>query len=34
MRRKTKVFFLCRWHKEEVDFALETGADGVVVEGR
>jgi isopropylmalate/homocitrate/citramalate synthase len=33
MRRKTKVFFLCRWHKEEVDFALETGADGVVVEG-
>jgi 2-isopropylmalate synthase len=33
MRRKTKVFFLCRWHKEEVDFALETGADGVIVEG-
>ena len=33
MRRKTKIFFLCRWHKEEVDFALETGADGVIVEG-
>ena len=33
MRRKTKVFFLCRWHKEEVDFALEAGADGVIVEG-
>ena len=33
MRRKTKVFFLCRWHKEEVDFAIEAGADGVVVEG-
>jgi isopropylmalate/homocitrate/citramalate synthase len=35
MRRKTKtkVFFLCRWHKEEVDFALETGADGVIFEG-
>ena len=32
-RRKTKVFFLCRWHKEEVDFAVETGADGVIVEG-
>jgi len=33
MRRRTKVFFLCRWHKEEVDLALEAGADGVVVEG-
>lgn len=35
MRRKTKtkVFFLCRWHKEEVDFALECGADGVIIEG-
>ena len=32
-RRKTKVFFLCRWHKEEVDFALEAGADGVIIEG-
>jgi len=32
-RRKTKVFFLCRWHKEEVDFAVETGADGVIIEG-
>lgn len=30
---KTKVFCLCRWHKEEVDFALEVGADGVIVEG-
>ena len=32
-KTKTKVFFLCRWHKEEVDFAIEAGADGVVVEG-
>jgi 2-isopropylmalate synthase len=32
-KTKTKVFFLCRWHKEEVDFALEAGADGVIVEG-
>lgn len=32
-RRKTKVFFLCRWHKEEVDFALEAGVDGVIIEG-
>ncbi len=32
-RQKTKVFFLCRWHKEEVDFALEAGADGVIIEG-
>ena len=32
-RRKTKVLFLCRWHKEEVDYAIECGADGVVVEG-
>jgi 2-isopropylmalate synthase len=32
-RRKAKIVFLCRWHKEEVDFALECGADGVVVEG-
>jgi 2-isopropylmalate synthase len=32
-KRKTKIYFLCRWFKEEVDFALECGADGVVVEG-
>lgn len=32
-KRKTKIFFLCRWFKNEVDFALECGADGVVVEG-
>lgn len=30
--RKTKVFFLCRWVEKEVDFAAETGADGIVVE--
>jgi len=30
---KTKIFFLCRWHKEEVDYALEAGADGVIIEG-
>ncbi|MBI5443325.1 MAG: hypothetical protein HY900_19185 [Deltaproteobacteria bacterium] len=33
MRRKTKIFFLCRWEEKEVDFALEAGADGVIVEG-
>ena len=32
-KRKAKIYFLCRWFKEEVDFALECGADGVVVEG-
>ena len=32
-KTKTKVFFLCRWHKEEVDFAIEAGADGAIVEG-
>jgi len=30
--RKAKVFFLCRWNEKEVDFALEAGADGVIVE--
>jgi len=32
-RRKTKIIFLTRWHREEVDFALECGADGIVLEG-
>jgi 2-isopropylmalate synthase len=32
-KRRAKVVFLCRWFKDEVDFALECGADGVVVEG-
>ena len=32
MPRNTKVFFLCRWHEKEVDFALEAGADGVIIE--
>lgn len=32
-KRNTKVIFLCRWNTEEVDFAIENGADGVVVEG-
>ncbi len=32
-KSQAKVFFLCRWHKEEVDYAIENGADGVVVEG-
>ena len=32
-RRKTKIYFLCRWYKDEVDFALKCGVDGVVVEG-
>jgi 2-isopropylmalate synthase len=32
-KKKTKVYFLCRWFKEEVDLALKCGADGVVVEG-
>ena len=27
------VFFLCRWNNYEIDFALECGADGVIVEG-
>jgi 2-isopropylmalate synthase len=31
--RRAKVFFLCRFRLDEVDFALEAGADGVVVEG-
>jgi isopropylmalate/homocitrate/citramalate synthase len=30
--KKAKVFFLCRWEDKEVDFAAESGADGVVVE--
>jgi isopropylmalate/homocitrate/citramalate synthase len=30
--RKTKIVFLCRWVEKEVDFAAESGADGVVVE--
>ena len=30
--RKTKIIFLCRLEEKEVDFAVETGADGVVVE--
>ncbi len=29
---KAKVFFLCRWDQREVDFAVENGADGIVVE--
>ncbi len=32
MPRQAKVFFLCRWNEREVDFALEAGADGVVIE--
>ncbi len=32
MPRKAKIFFLCRWNEKEVDFALEAGADGVVIE--
>jgi isopropylmalate/homocitrate/citramalate synthase len=35
MRRngsQTKIVFLCRWDEKEVDFALENGADGIVVE--
>ncbi len=32
-RRTAKVFFLCRFNIDEVEFALEAGADGVVVEG-
>jgi isopropylmalate/homocitrate/citramalate synthase len=32
MPRQAKVFFLCRWHEKEVDFALEAGVDGVVIE--
>ncbi|HVN24432.1 MAG TPA: hypothetical protein VMT71_10715 [Syntrophorhabdales bacterium] len=30
--RKTKIVFLSRWDEKEVDFALENGADGIVVE--
>jgi isopropylmalate/homocitrate/citramalate synthase len=30
---QAKVYFLCRWHEAEVDFAAECGADGVVIEG-
>lgn len=35
MRRSghtARVFFLCRWDQREIDFALESGADGIVVE--
>jgi len=32
-KTRAKVYFLCRWRKEEVDFALEVGADGVIIEG-
>jgi len=32
MPRQAKVFFLCRWNEWEIDFALEAGADGVVIE--
>ncbi|MBS1237952.1 MAG: 2-isopropylmalate synthase 1, partial [Deltaproteobacteria bacterium] len=35
MRRnghQAKVVFLCRWDQREIDFAAETGADGVVIE--
>lgn len=32
-RKNAKIFFLCRWIRSEVDFALEAGADGVVTEG-
>lgn len=32
-KSQTKIFCLCRWHKEEVDTAIELGADGVIVEG-
>lgn len=28
----TQVIYLCRWEEKEVDFAAESGADGVVVE--
>jgi isopropylmalate/homocitrate/citramalate synthase len=31
-RKNTKVFFLCRWYEKEVDFALESKADGIVIE--
>ena len=30
---RAKVFFLCRFREDEVAWAVETGADGVVVEG-
>jgi isopropylmalate/homocitrate/citramalate synthase len=32
MPRQAKVFFLCRWNEWEIDNALESGADGVVIE--
>ncbi len=35
MRRKghnAKIVFLCRWDEKEIDFALENGADAIVVE--
>ncbi len=32
MPRRAKVFFLCRWNEWEVDNALESGADGIVIE--
>jgi isopropylmalate/homocitrate/citramalate synthase len=32
-KSQTKIFCLCRWHMKEVDFAIEVGADGVIVEG-
>ncbi len=35
MRRNghnAKIVFLCRWDPREIDFAAETGADGVVIE--
>jgi isopropylmalate/homocitrate/citramalate synthase len=32
MHRNAKVIFLCRWREEEVDFALEAGVDGVIIE--
>ncbi len=30
--RKAKIVFLCRWDEKEIDFALENGADSIVVE--
>ncbi len=30
--RRAQVIYLCRWDEKEVDFAAESGADGVVVE--
>lgn len=31
--RKTKVYSLCRWHKEGLDFPLEVGVEAVVIAG-